>query len=466
MSGSTKKRQGDAPAQGLVEERHRLVRDLWLSGTEAPADLVRLTSEGAQEMSGREPESVLSEQAGSLISDDYLGEPERSKDEIQVINMGPAHPSTHGVLRLQLELDGEVIRRVKPIIGYLHTGIEKTAESLTYMQGPTAVTRMDYLSPFFNELCFSLAVERLLGIEVPARGSAIRILLTEMNRVASHLVWMASLAMDVAALSVTLYGWRERELFLSFFEKVTGLRMNHAFIRPGGVAADLPDGWEEDVASILRALPGGIEEYEGMLNDNPIFLERTRGVGIITPEECLAFGVTGPVLRATGVDWDLRHTFPYSGIEQYQFEVPLGSNGDVLDRYLVRMEEMKQSLKIISQVAETMPSGDWRSEDLKVTPPPRSRLGQSMEAVIHHFKLFTDGFPVPPGEVYQAVESPRGELGIYLVSAGGSKPWRVHARCPSFAHVQAVPMMMAGGLIADAVATLASIDPLLGDVDR
>ncbi|MFQ5966842.1 MAG: NADH-quinone oxidoreductase subunit D [Acidimicrobiia bacterium] len=383
-----------------------------------------------------------------------------------VINMGPQHPSTHGVLRLQLELEGEIVRRVKPIIGYLHTGMEKTAEELTFMQGPTNVTRMDYLSPFFEELVFSLATEELLGIEVPPRAAAIRVMMTELNRVTSHLVALATQGLDMGALSMMIYGFREREPILDFFEKATGLRMNHNYIRPGGVAADLPDGWEEDVAEIVELIPERLIEHEDLLRQNPIWEGRTHGVGIITTEECLALGVTGPTLRATGSDWDLRRAMPYSGIEQYRFEVPTGSNGDVFDRYVVRLEEMRQSIAIVSQVAETMPSGDYRSTDRKVTPPPRARLDESMEALIHHFKLFTEGFKVPEGETYVAVESPRGELGCYLVSDGGGRPWRCHVRAPSFANLQALPVIMADSLVADTIAAIASLDPLIGDVDR
>jgi NADH-quinone oxidoreductase subunit D len=456
----------EAPPVGAAGEERRRRHDLWMTGTEIPSDLGRYTDEGSQEMLEDEHAAMLAEQLGILIDDDYLEDPAVSGEETQIINMGPQHPATHGVLRLQVELEGETIRRAKPIIGYLHTGMEKTAEALSFLQGPTNVTRMDYLSPFFNELCFSLATERLLGIEVPPRAQAIRVLMTEMNRVASHLMWVATQGLDVGALSMMLYGWRERELFLDFFEKVTGLRMNHNYIRPGGVAADLPDGWEEDVEAILEAMPGGIADYEGLLTDNPIFIERTQGVGVITAQECLAFGVTGPVLRATGVEWDLRRAAPYSGMEKYQFDIVTGRHGDTYDRYLVRLEEMRQSLEIVRQVAETMPAGDYRSGDRKLTPPPRARIDKSMEALIHHFKIFTEGFKVPAGEVYEAVESPRGELGMYLVSKGGAKPWRLHVRGPSFANVQALPAMLTDSLIADTVATLASVDPVLGDVDR
>ena len=456
-----------APAEGAgTAEARRRVHELWMAGTEAPGEAGGFTSEGAQEMLAEEEGAVLAGQMGTLVGDDYSSPVGPAGEDTQIINMGPQHPSTHGVLRLQLELEGETIRRAKPINGYLHTGMEKTAEALTFAQGCTNVTRMDYLSPFFEELCFSLATERLLGIQVPPRAQAIRVMMTELNRVASHLIWVATQGMDVGALSMMLYGWRERELCLRFFEKVTGLRMNHNYIRPGGVAADLPDGWEDDLAEILEKVPAGIADYEGLLDDNPIFRERTVGVGVISADECRAYGVTGPILRATGVAWDLRRAFPYSGIEQYRFEVPIGQGGDTYDRYKVRMEEMRQSLSIVTQVAESLPPGDYRSDDRKVTPPPRARLDQSMEALIHHFKLFTEGFKVPAGEVYQAVESPRGELGMYLVSRGEAKPWRLHVRGPSFANVQALPVMLADSLIADTVATLASVDPLLGDVDR
>ncbi|MFQ5516528.1 MAG: NADH dehydrogenase (quinone) subunit D [Acidimicrobiia bacterium] len=413
-----------------------------------------------------EPDDVIREQRGATVVDDYVASATATGQETQIINMGPQHPATHGVLRLQLELEGETVRRAKPIIGYLHTGMEKTGETLTFMQGPTNVTRMDYLSPFFNELAFSLATEALLGVEVPPRARAIRILMTELNRISSHLLWLATQGLDIGAVSMMLYGWRERELLLDFFEKTTGLRMNHNYIRPGGVAAELPDGWQDDVATILRSIPPALAEYEELLSANPIFLDRTQGVGVITAEECLALGVTGPIARAAGVEWDLRRAFPYSGVEQYDFEVPLGRHGDVHDRYAVRLDEMRQSLRIVAQVAESMPAGDFRSDDRKVTPPPRARIDQSMEALIHHFKLFTAGFRVPAGEVYTAVESPRGELGVYLVSSGGTHPWRVHVRGPSFANVQALPVMLADTLVADLVATLASVDPVLGDVDR
>ena len=361
----------------------------------------------------------LDEQFGRVVEDDYVFDDEAEEDERMILNMGPQHPSTHGVLRLQIELEGEIIRRTKPIIGYLHTGMEKTGEQLNFSQGGTNVTRMDYLAPFHNELAFSLAVERLLGIEVPPRAAAIRVLLTELNRCSSHLVALATNGMDIGAISMMMYGFREREQILAFFEKTTGLRMNHNFIRPGGVAADLPPGWKDDVDAIIEEFPRRLDQYDDLLENNPIWVARTKGVGVLSAEEATAYGITGPTLRSTGVDWDIRKAFPYSGIEQYEFEVPLGEHGDVYDRYRIRVEEIKQSLSIVEQVMDTIPKGDFRVDDRKVTPPPRARIDESMEALIHHFKLFTEGYKVPAGETYVAVESPRGELGCYLVSDGG-----------------------------------------------
>jgi len=445
---------------------NRRSEEVWISGTEEPDWLVAGTDEGEQKLKEHEEGGRLTEQTGTRIVDDVLYEGDEDPQERMIINMGPQHPSTHGVLRLQIELEGEIVRRVKPIIGYLHTGMEKTAETLTFMQGPTNVTRMDYLAPMHNELCFSLAVEQLLGVEIPPRAQAIRILLTELNRVSSHLVALATNGMDVGALSMMLYGFRERELILAFFEKTTGLRMNHNFIRPGGVAADLPPGWEVDVQNILDELPPKMAEYDDLLKANPIWLGRTRDVGIITAAECLAYSITGPTLRATGLAHDLRKSAPYSGIEQYDFDVVTGTRGDSYDRYRVKVHEMEQSLKIVKQVLESMPTGDYKTDDRKVTPPPRARIDESMEALIHHFKIYTEGFKVPEGEAYVAIESPRGELGCYIVSDGGSKPLRMHTRAPSFANLQALPILLSDSLMADAVASLASLDPVLGDVDR
>jgi NADH-quinone oxidoreductase subunit D len=448
----------------VTEEKTSDTLDVWVAGTEEPQ--FQPTDEGAQEIGADETGHRLADQSGRVVGDDYVFDDDIGDEERMVVNMGPQHPSTHGVLRLQLELEGEVIRRSKPIIGYLHTGMEKTAEQLTFSQGTTNVTRMDYLAPLHCELAFSLAAERLLDIEVPPRAAAIRILMTELNRVSSHLVALATNGMDIGALSMMVYGFRERESILAFFEKTTGLRMNHNYIRPGGVAADLAPGWKDDVAAILADLPTRIDRYDDLLKENPIWLARTEGVGVITAEEAIAYSITGPALRAAGIDWDLRKVFPYSGIEQYEFEVPLGTRGDVYDRYRVRIEEMLESLKIVEQVMDSMPKGDYRVDDRKITPPPRARIDESMEALIHHFKLFTEGFKVPDGETYVAVESPRGELGCYLVSDGGANPYRMHTRAPSFYNLQGLPIAMADSLVADTVATIASMDPVMGDVDR
>ncbi|HET6873345.1 MAG TPA: NADH-quinone oxidoreductase subunit D, partial [Acidimicrobiales bacterium] len=386
--------------------------------------------------------------------------------ETMIINMGPQHPSTHGVLRIMMELDGETVLRSKPVIGYLHTGMEKTAEELTYMQGSTNVTRMDYLAPLYNELVFSLATEKLLGIEVPERATWIRMLMTELNRVSSHLLWMATNGMDVGAISMMIYGFREREMILDLFEKTTGLRMNHNYIRPGGVAADLPDGWRDDVETILHSLPPRLEEYDELLTGQPIFRERTQGVGVITAEEAIALSATGPILRSTGLAWDLRRDMPYMFYGDLDFDVVVGSFGDAFDRYAIRLNEIRESLKIIRQIVDAIPPGDYRVQDKKVTPPPRRRIDESMEALIHHFKIFTEGYKVPAGEVYVGVETPRGELGCYLVADGSSKPYRCHIRDASFVNLQSLPIMMRGGLVADAVAVISSVDPVMGGVDR
>ena len=387
-------------------------------------------------------------------------------DERMIINMGPQHPSTHGVLRVTLELQGETVLRSKPIIGYLHTGMEKTAEDLTFLQGPTNVTRMDYASPLFNELTFSLAVEALLEIELPDRSTWIRMLMCELNRMSSHLLFLATNGMDLGAVGMMIYGWREREEILRFFEKVTGLRMNHNYIRPGGVAADLHDRWRQDVQSILEILPERLEQFDVLMTGQPIWRQRTQGIGVITTDEALALGATGPILRSTGYAWDLRRDMPYLAYDQVEFDVVVGTYGDTFDRYAIRLNEIRESMRIVEQCVELLPEGPYRVEDRKVTPPPRARIDESMEALIHHFKIFTEGFKVPPGEVYTAVESPRGELGCYLVSDGGAKPQRMHIRAPSFANLQTLPHMMHGGLLADAVAVISSIDPIMGEVDR
>jgi len=387
-------------------------------------------------------------------------------DERMIINMGPQHPSTHGVLRVTMELQGETVLRSKPVIGYLHTGMEKTAEDLTYLQGPTNVTRMDYAAPLFTELTFSLAVEALLEVEIPDRATWIRMLMCELNRMSSHLLFLATNGMDLGAVGMMIYGWREREEVLRFFEKVTGLRMNHNYIRPGGVAADLPDGWREDIQNILQVLPERLEQFDVLMTGQPIWRERTQGIGVITTEEALALGATGPILRSTGLAWDLRRAMPYLAYDQVDFDIVVGTYGDTFDRYAIRLNEIRESMRIVEQCIEMMPEGPYRTEDRKVTPPPRARIDESMEALIHHFKIFTEGFKVPPGEVYTAVESPRGELGCYLISDGGPKPQRMHIRAPSFVNLQTLPHMIHGGLLADAIAVISSIDPIMGEVDR
>ena len=387
-------------------------------------------------------------------------------DETMLMNMGPQHPSTHGVLRLMLELRGEQVMRSKPILGYLHTGMEKTAEDLTYLQGPTNVTRMDYASPLFNELVFSMAVEELLGIEVPERAQWIRMLMCELNRMSSHLLFQATNGMDIGAVSVMIYGWRDREEMLRLFEKITGLRMNHNYIRPGGVAADLPDGWRDDLLRIFDTLPEHLEDLDTLLTGQPIWRERLQGVGMISTQEALDLGATGPILRSTGYAWDLRRELPYLRYDQVDFDVVVGTFGDCFDRYAIRLNEIRESMKIVYQILEKLPKGDYKALDRKVTPPPRARIDESMEALIHHFKIYTEGFKVPEGEVYVAVESPRGELGCYLVSDGTSKPYRMHIRGPSFVNLQCLPHMMADSLIADTVAIISSVDPIMGEVDR
>ena len=406
----------------------------------------------------------------------------RTGEDTLIVNMGPQHPSTHGVLRLVLELDGETVVNAHSVVGYLHTGIEKNAEVRNWTQGVTFVTRADYLSPFFNEAAYCMAVEKMLGAEVPARAQAIRVMLMELNRIASHLVWLATGGMELGALSMMLYGFREREQILDIFEHVTGLRMNHAFVRPGGLATDLPEGTLEKVNAFVESFPAKVDEYEELLTENQIWIDRNRGVGLLEADVALGLGVTGPLLRAAGVPLDLRKQMPYSGYEKYDFEVATKEAGDCEARYLVRVKEMRESTKIVKQVAASLPDGPVMVEDNKIAWPAQLKLGEgglgnapeyirkimgeSMEALIHHFKLVTEGFKVPAGEVYVPIESPRGELGYHIVSSGGTKPWRVHDRDPSFINLQAMPHMVRGGLIADVIASVASIDPVMGGVDR
>ncbi|MDW3220129.1 MAG: NADH-quinone oxidoreductase subunit D [Acidimicrobiales bacterium] len=387
-------------------------------------------------------------------------------DERVLLNMGPSHPSTHGVLRLMLEMEGETVLRSKPVVGYLHTGMEKQAEQLTYLQGCTNVTRMDYASPLFSELAFSLATEKLLGIEVPERATWIRMLMCELNRMSSHLLFMATNGMDLGAVGMMIYGWREREEVLRFFEIVTGLRMNHNYIRPGGVAADLPDGWEDEVVRILDITAPRLDEYDVLMTGQPIWRDRLQGVGVLNSDEALALSATGPLLRSTGYAWDLRRHEPYLAYDEVEFDVIVGTYGDCYDRYAIRLNEIRESMRIVRQIVDKMPAGDYRVQDKKVTPPPRVRIDESMEALIHHFKIFTEGFQVPVGEAYACVESPRGELGVYIVSDGTATPYRMHVRGPSFINLQTMPHLMKDGLIADGVAIISSVDPIMGEVDR
>lgn len=387
-------------------------------------------------------------------------------DTTMVLNMGPQHPSTHGVLRLVLEVDGETVLRMMPDIGYLHTGIEKTYEAKFYQQGVTLADRMDYLAPFHNEMGFVLAVERLLGIEAPPRAQWLRVLLNELQRLSSHLVWLGTHALDIGAMTVFLYCFREREEILRYFEAIGGQRMFTDYFRVGGVALEPPLGWLQRVKKFADYFPERVDEYENLLTGNVIFQERTKGVAHISREDALALGLSGPSLRASGVDWDLRRDMPYSSYERFQFKVPVANDGDVWGRYIVRVAEMRESTKIIQQALAGMPDGPIKSDAPKIVLPDRDKMKTQMEALIYHFKIVTEGFSVPAGEVYQAVESPRGELGFYVVSDGTAKPYRVHVRAPSLANLQALPKMCEGRLIADVVAAIGSIDIVLGEIDR
>ena len=443
------------------------------------ADLAELlkakTSEGAQEMLARNDESVreLRAQAGGVlrlpegVALDFTDvDYEAPDDETMILNLGPSHPSTHGVLRVMVEIRGEQVLRVKPVIGYLHTGMERTGEDLMYHQGSTNVTRMDYLGPFFNELAYCLSVEKLTSTDLPPRAVWIRMLMCELNRISSHLLWIATNGADLGAINMLVYGWRDRELLLTFFEKVTGLRMNHNYFRPGGVAADLPDGWRDDVNAICDVVLRRMNEYDNLLTGQPVLQNRMDGVGALDAATAVGLGLTGPLLRSTGVTYDVRRDFPYLHYDQVDFDIIVGTGGDCWDRFAIRMNEIRESVRIIRQVVKAMPKGDYRVQDKKLTPPPRNRIDESMEALIHHFKLFTQGFRVPPGDAYVPVESPRGELGCYIVSDGTSRPYRLHVRAPSFANLQALAPMARGGFIPDVIACISSIDPVLGDVDR
>ena len=382
------------------------------------------------------------------------------------LNMGPQHPSTHGVLRLELELDGETVVGTRPDIGYLHTGIEKEFEVKTYQQAVTLTDRIDYLAPLSNNLCYCLAVEKLLGLEIPPRAQWTRVMLTELTRLNSHLVWLGTHAIDIGAMSVFLYCFREREDILRIFEMFSGQRMMTSYFRVGGLALEPPRGWRERVRAFIEIFPSRVDEYEELLTNNRIWTGRTKGVGTISLEDMLDLGVTGPMLRAAGLKWDLRKAQPYSSYDQFDFEVPTRTENDVYARYLVRIEEMRQSARIVKQALEGMPEGRWTADAPHVVLPDREKMKTQMEALIYHFKIVTEGFSVPAGEVYQAIESPRGEVGYYVISDGTAKPYRVHVRGPSFANLQAIPTMIQGTPIADVIAAIGSMDFVLGDADR
>ena len=386
--------------------------------------------------------------------------------ETMLLNMGPQHPSTHGVLRLLLELDGETIVNAVPDIGFLHTGIEKNMEAKTYLKAEVMSDRLDYMNTTGNNLVYCMAVEKLVDLDVPERALAIRVILTELQRIASHLVWVGTFGLDLAAMSMFLYAFRERELILDILELCSGQRMMTTYIRPGGLWRDVPVEFEAAVRNFIKIFPKRIDEYEALLTKNPLFLDRLLGIGKLDAATALQHGVTGPMLRASGVNWDLRKARPYMGYDQYDFNVPVATEGDTYARYVVRIQEFRESLKIVEQALNKLPMGPVHSDNRKFVPPPRSELGVSMEALIHHFKLWTEGFNAPKASIYQAVESPRGELGVYLEGDGGPKPHRVHWRTPSFDNLSVLPKIVKGHLVADLVAILASVDIVLGDIDR
>ncbi len=387
-------------------------------------------------------------------------------DSTMELNMGPQHPSTHGVLRLVLELDGEVVKQCKPDIGFLHTGFEKDFERHQYQQCIPYTDRMDYLSPLFNNLGFALAVEKLLGIEVPPRGQYLRVIMCELTRIASHLLWYGTSALDLGATTPFIYAWRDREKLLDINELVSGVRMHTSFIRVGGLMADVPEGFYALVNDFIQTFPRLIDQHELLITRNPIWRERTVGLGRISAEDALSYGATGPILRACGIPYDLRKARPYSSYDQFTFDIPIASHGDVYDRYLVRMQEMRESLKIVEQAFNNLPGGPVNTTDRRVALPPRNELNTSMESLIHHFKLVTEGMRPPVGQVYQGIEGPRGELGFYIVSDGSNRPYRCKVRSPSFSNLSSLPHMVHGELIADVVAVIGSIDIILGDVDR
>jgi NADH-quinone oxidoreductase subunit D len=386
--------------------------------------------------------------------------------ETMLLNMGPQHPSTHGVLRLLVELDGEIVVTCIPDIGYLHTGVEKNMEAKTYQKAEVMTDRLDYLFTIGNNLVYCMAIEKLVDLDVPERAQVIRLILTELSRLASHLLWIGTSALDLAAMSVFLYGMREREMVLDVFEMCSGQRLMTTYIRPGGLWRDVPAEFEAAVRKIIDVLPGRIDEYESLLTKNPLFLDRTKGIGKISVEDCIRYGISGPILRGSGLAYDLRKDRPYLGYEAYDFDIPTQTGGDIYARYMVRVEEMRQSLRIVRQALGKLSPGPVRSNNRKFVPPPRSELGTSMESLIHHFKLWTEGFKVPKGSVYVAIESPRGELGVFLESDGGPKPYRIHYRTPSFVNLQIMPLLSHNHFVADLVGIIGSIDIVLGDADR
>jgi NADH-quinone oxidoreductase subunit D len=384
-----------------------------------------------------------------------------------VLNMGPQHPSTHGVLRVVLELDGEIVLKARPVIGYLHTGIEKNMEAKTYSQAITMTDRIDYLAPLSNNLCYCLAVEKILGIEIPKRAQYIRVLLTEMTRIASHLVWLGTHAIDLGAMSVFLYTFREREEIMKIFEYVSGQRMMTSYFRIGGIALEPPPNWLDHIRRVIDALPAHIDEYEGLLTNNRIWLGRTKGVGIISAEDAIAMGASGPMLRGSGVPYDIRKAFPYSSYEEFDFDIQTQTAGDCFARYQVRVAEIRESIKIVRQAMEKVPAeGPIKATAPGIIAPSREEMKSSIEGLIYHFKIYTEGFAPPPGEVYQAIESPRGELGFFVSSDGSAHPYRVKVRAPSFINLQTLPKLCEGRLIADVVACIGTTDIVLGEVDR
>lgn len=391
---------------------------------------------------------------------------ERTGENTLVVNMGPQHPSTHGVLRVILELEGETIVNLDCQIGYLHTGMEKEGEYQSYLKTVTMTDRMDYLSANGNNLAYTLAVEKLLDIEIPPRGNALRVILAELSRIASHCVWLGTHALDLGAMTPFFWIFREREKILDMFEMFSGVRMMPSWIVPGGLRGDMPEGFEQKLRTFLNEFPSALDEVEGLLRDNPIWIQRTRGVGVLNAEQCLALGINGPILRAAGMPWDLRKSNPYCDYEKYDFAIPVGKNADVYDRFLVRLAEMRESCKILQQAIDGLPEGPWNSNDRKVVPPPREELDTSMESLIHHFKLWTEGYHPPVGEAYAAIEGPKGELGFYVVSDASNRPYRFHVRPSSFMNLQALKPMCIGALIADVVAVIGSIDIVLGEIDR